>query len=117
MTMHFDRRNFLKTSAAFAAAAGLPRFASAQGAFAPQPGAWRGFQIVTRLKIAKVEGKSQAWIPLPSVNEKEWFKTEGNQWTTNGKATQARDPKYGAEMLHVEWADSEKAPVVEVISK
>jgi transglutaminase-like putative cysteine protease len=117
MTMHFDRRDFLKTGAAFAAAAGWPQFASAQGAFAPQPGAWRGFQIVTRLEIAKPEGKTQAWIPLPSVNEKDWFKSEASQWTTNGNAVQARDPKYGAEMLHVEWAESEKAPVVEVTSK
>jgi len=115
--MHFDRRDFLKTGAAFTFAAGLPQFASAQGAFAPQPGAWRSFQVVTRLEIAKPEGKTQAWIPLPSVNEKDWFKSEGSTWTTNGKATQARDPKYGAEMLHVEWADSEKAPVVEVTSK
>jgi transglutaminase-like putative cysteine protease len=117
MTMHFDRRNFVKTGAAFTATAGLPQFASAQNAFAPQPGAWRGFQIVTRLEIAKPEGKTQAWIPLPSVNEKDWFKSEAGSWTTNGKAVQARDPKYGAEMLHVEWADGEKAPVIEVTSK
>jgi transglutaminase-like putative cysteine protease len=51
------------------------------------------------------------------VNEKEWFKSEASTWTTNGKATQARDPKYGAEMLQVEWANGEKAPVVEVTSK
>jgi transglutaminase-like putative cysteine protease len=115
--MHFDRRDFLKSSAAFTVAAGLPQIASAQGAFAPQPGVWRSFQVVTRLEIAKPEGKTQAWVPLPSVNEKEWFKSEGSQWTTNGKATLARDPKYGAEMLHIEWADSEKAPVVEVTSR
>jgi len=115
--MHFDRRDFLKTGTALAAAVALPRFASAQGAFAPQPGTWRSFQVVTRLEIAKPEGKTQAWIPLPSVNEKEWFKSEGSQWTTNGKAELKRDPKYGAAMLHVEWADSEKAPVVEVTSK
>lgn len=115
--MHFDRRDFLKTGAAFTVAAGLPQFASAQGAFAPRPGNWRSFQIVTRLEIAKPEGKTQAWVPLPSVNEKDWFKSEGSQWTTNGKATKARDPKYGAEMLHVEWPDGEKAPVVEVTSK
>jgi hypothetical protein len=36
--MHFDRRDFLKTGAAFTFAAGLPQFASSQGAFAPQPG-------------------------------------------------------------------------------
>jgi transglutaminase-like putative cysteine protease len=115
--MHFDRRDVLKTGAAFAFAAGLPQLASAQGAFAPQPGAWRSFRIVTRLEIAKPEGKTQAWIPLPSVNEKAWFKSEDSQWTTNGKAAKARDSKYGAEMLHVEWAESEKAPVVEVTSK
>ena len=115
--MHFDRRDFLKTGAALTFAAGLPRFASAQNAFAPQPGLWRSFEIVTRIEIAKPEGKVQAWVPLPSVNEKDWFKSEGSTWTGNGKATLARDPKYGAEMLHVEWADGEKAPVVEVTSR
>jgi transglutaminase-like putative cysteine protease len=115
--MNFGRRDFLRTGAALTFAAGLPRFASAHGGFLPQAGAWRNFQIATRLEIAKPEGKTQAWIPLPSVNDKEWFKSNGNEWTTNGKAALARDPKYGAEMLHVEWAASEKAPVVEVISK
>lgn len=115
--MHFDRRDFLKTGVALTFAAGLPRFASAQNAFAPRPGGWRNFEIVTRIEIAKPEGKMQAWIPLPSVNEKDWFKSEASTWTTNGKAMKARDPKYGAKMLHVEWADSEKAPVVEVTSK
>jgi transglutaminase-like putative cysteine protease len=115
--MRVDRRDFLKTSAAFTVAAGLPRAAVAQGAFAPQPGVWRNFEIVTRLEIAKAEGKTQAWIPLPSVNEKDWFKSIGSQWTTNGKAIKARDPHYGAEMLHVEWAGTETAPVVQVTSK
>jgi len=115
--MHVDRRDFLMTGAAFTLAAGLPRLASAQGAFAPQPGAWRNFEIVTRLEIAKPEGKTQAWIPLPSVNEKAWFKSNGSQWTSNGTATKARDPHYGAEMLHVEWPENEKAPVVEVTGK
>ncbi len=115
--MHFDRRDFLKTGATFALAAGLPQPASAHGTFAPQPGAWRNFEIVTRLEITKPEGTTQAWVPLPSVNEKGWFKSNSSQWTTNGKATQARDPHYGAEMLHVEWTEGEKAPVVEVTSK
>jgi transglutaminase-like putative cysteine protease len=63
------------------------------------------------------EGKTQAWIPVPSVNEKDWFKTIGSRWSTNGQAALARDPHYGAEKLHVQWADGEKAPVVEVTSK
>ena len=114
--MHFDRRDFLKTTVALTFGAGLSRLAAAETAFSPQPGVWRNFQIVTRLEIAKPEGKTQAWIPLPSVNEKAWFKSNGSEWTTNGNATKARDAHYGAEMLHIEWADGEKAPLVEVTS-
>lgn len=115
--MNFHRRDFLKTGAAFTFAAGLPQLASAQNAFAPQPGVWRHFDIVTRLEIAKPDGTTQAWIPLPAVNEKNWFQSKGSEWTTNGKATRVRDPHYGAEMLHVEWAANEKTPMVEVSSK
>ena len=68
----------------------------AQAVFAPQPGAWREFQIVTKLEIANAKGKTQAWIPVPSVNEKDWFKSSASQWTTNGKAGLKRDPKYAA---------------------
>lgn len=115
--MHFDRRDVLKTGATLTLAAALPRLASAEGIFAPRPGHWRNFEITTRLEIAQVAGATQAWIPLPSVNEKDWFKSEGSRWTTNGEAMQVRDLHYGAEMLHVEWAEGEKAPVVEVASK
>jgi transglutaminase-like putative cysteine protease len=116
MTMQFDRRDFLKTGAALTFAAGLPRFASAQSVFNPLPGAWRAFEIVTRVEIAKPEGKTQAWVPVPAVNEQSWFKSTGNKWTSNGKAALVREAKYGAEMVHVEWAEGEKAPVIEVVS-
>ena len=57
--MHFDRRDFLKTGAAFTFAAGLPQFASSQGAFAPQPGcvyrklkpARNGDEVRQRLRV------------------------------------------------------------------
>ncbi len=114
--MNFDRRELLKAGAAVSLVAGFPRRAMAQGAFAPQPGAWREFQIVTRLEIANARGKTQAWIPVPSVNEKDWFKSSASQWTTNGKGGLRRDQKYGAGMLHVEWADGLAAPAVEVTS-
>jgi len=115
--MQFDRRDILKSGAALTLAAGMPRLASADSAFAPKPGNWRSFEIVTRLEIAQPQGVTQAWVPLPSINEQAWFKSNGSEWTTNGNATKARDPHYGAEMLRVEWAESEKAPVVEVTSK
>jgi hypothetical protein len=113
--MNFNRRDFLKAGAAVSLAAGLPRQALAQ-AFAPQPGAWRNFQVVTRLEVANAKGKTQAWIPVPSVNEKDWFKSSASQWTTNGKAALKRDPKYAAGLVHVEWADGQAAPAIEVTS-
>jgi transglutaminase-like putative cysteine protease len=114
-TMNFNRRDLLKAGAAVSLAAGLPRQALAQ-AFAPQPGAWREFQIVTRLEVANAKGRTQAWIPVPSVNEKDWFKSSDSQWTTNGKAGLKRDPRYAAGLVHVEWADAEAAPAIEVTS-
>jgi transglutaminase-like putative cysteine protease len=115
--MKIDRRDFLKASATFSMATFLPRTAEAHSGLAPQSGAWRRFKVVTRLEIAEPAGKTQAWIPLPSVNEAEWFRSEGSEWTGNtASARLVRDPKYGAEMLHVEWSDGEGTPFVEVVS-
>jgi hypothetical protein len=92
--------------------------ASAQEAatFAPKRGAWRHFQIVTKLQIAKPEGKTQAWIPLPAVNERDWFQSNGSTWRTNGLAVLKRNPKCSLEVVHVVWTAAEKTPVVEVTS-
>ena len=97
--------------------AALPNAARADVSFDPQPGAWRNFQILTRIEIANAGGKSQAWVPVPAINEHDWFKSLGSEWTSNGRVVLVRDPKYGAEMLHVEWTDEEKSPVVEVTSR
>ena len=115
--MTMNRREVLRAGAAAAAATALPGAAFASG-FAPQPGAWRSFQTVTRLEIAKPGGPVQAWVPLPALNEPEWFRPAGSTWTTNAKSAEIkRDAKYGAEFLHVVWAEGEQAPVVEVTSK
>jgi len=115
--MDLDRRAFLKTSVALSLASELPTLAYANVNFDPAPGTWREFQVVTRLEIVKPVGVTQVWIPLPSVNQTAWIKTKGNEWTTNGKATLARDANYAAEMLHVGWGANEEAPVVEVTSR
>ncbi len=115
--MSIDRRELLKAGIAVSAAMVLPNAGRAEAGFAPRPGAWRAFQVLTRLEIVKADGNSQAWIPVPAVNESNWFKSLGSTWTSNGRAVLVRAPKYGAEMLHVEWADGENSPVVEVTSR
>lgn len=107
-------RRALLQSAALAAF--VPAALRAEEVFAPKPGAWKRFQVTTRLEIAAPAGATQAWVPLPSVNEADWFRSDGSTWRTNGTATQKRDGKYGADMLHVTWPAEERAPVVEVVS-
>ncbi len=60
----------------------------------------------------------QAWIPIPSVNESAWMRPGETNWTGNAaKVERIRDSKYGFEMLHVIWKDSESAPAIEVVSR
>ncbi len=114
--MSLHRRDFIKAGAALSVISALPRGAQAQSTFDPKPAGWRNFQIVTRLEIAKPEGKLQAWIPVPSVNEADWFRSGESKWTSNGNAQLKRDAKYGAGFVHVEWDESQKSPVVEITS-
>lgn len=115
--MKISRRDLLRAGAAVSALAVLPRTAGAEG-FTPQPGAWRSFEIVTRIEILEPAGATQAWIPVPAVNEPVWSRAEGSDWSTNAeRAELVRDPKYGAEMLHVAWDAGEKAPTVEIMSR
>ncbi len=111
-----DRRTFLTTSAIVPIASALPRWAFAQS-FEPQPGHWRTFELVTRVEILKPAGGARAWVPIPLV-ESGWQKPLANQWTGNGRTMeQITDKKYGASLLYAEWADGEKAPWVEVVSR
>lgn len=124
------RRDFLKAGLLATAGTLLPVAAFAQGAapaapaaggarlFAPSVGRWRSFQIVTTVEILKPEGKVQAWLPVASFGNPDWFKPGDNSWTTNAASAKlVRDPKSGADMLHLVWAEGEKAPKVELTSK
>ncbi len=115
--MNIDRRSVLKAGMALSCTLELPSLARADVNFDPTPGTWRNFEIVTRLAIANPAGVSQAWVPLPSVDQKDWIRPQDSTWTTNGKATRWRDPHYGAELLHVAWAANAEAPTVEITSR
>lgn len=115
--MNLTRRTLLQGTAAAVGAATLPRAAFASTTYAPTPGAWRNFQLVTRLEIAPSPGATQAWVPLPAFSAPEWFKPSGSTWTTNAKAAAIKtDAKYGAEFVHLEWTKMDAPAVVEVTS-
>jgi transglutaminase-like putative cysteine protease len=113
--MRFTRRAFIAASAAAGANALLPATGIAQNAFAPRPGDWRGFRVVTRVDIPVPSGETHAWLPLASVQAPDWFRVEDEVWRTNGEATAHRDDAVG--ILHVQWSSQEKAPYVELTSR
>jgi len=65
-----DRRKFLQSGTAAATLASLPRISFAQQLpFNPRPGAWRSFEVTTRVEILRPSGASRAWVPVPSVEK------------------------------------------------
>ncbi|MES2053366.1 MAG: twin-arginine translocation signal domain-containing protein, partial [Pseudomonadota bacterium] len=115
------RRTFLKNTAAAAVAAALPslNFAqtpAARGHFAPQSGAWRTFDVTTRVDIVKPEGVTKVWLPIPSVNS-DYQHSLGNSFSSNGTTMLTQDGQDGAKMLYVEFAATEKQPYVELTSR
>ena len=115
--MSVERRDFLKASVAISLLSVVPRSVRADAIFAPQPGDWRRFQLRTRIELKQPDGAAQAWVPMPSLDETDWFRSNGSAWSANAPSAQlVRDAKYGAQMLHLQWRADEAAPVVEVVS-
>lgn len=115
--MRFTRREALLGGAASVAATSLP-FAAGAAIFDPKPGAWRSFEVTTRVEILKPEGAVRAWVPLPSFDDAAWMRPGDSSWSGNaGKAARQADPVYGAAMVMAEWAAGTAAPKLEVVSR
>ncbi len=83
--------------------------------FAPQPGAWRTFDITTRVELAEPFGPTRIWLPVPSIDS-DWQKSLASSYASNGSARMTSDGKEGARMVHAEFPSGVK-PVVEVTSR
>ena len=114
-----DRRHLLAFGAAATGGALLGARAEAQSApavFAPKPGPWRAFEVTTRVELPA--GDSQTWVPVPSVNEAEWFRSGASTFTVSGgEATMVTDPVYGAKAVHARWSGRAEKPILEVTSR
>jgi len=108
----------LKSGASAWALAALPSLARAQERkFAPQPGAWRTFEITTTVQVLKPQGTTRVWLPVPSIDSEYQRSLES---TYSGNATTMRmaaDEKYGARMLVAEFADNVADPSVTLTSR
>jgi transglutaminase-like putative cysteine protease len=107
------RRTFIQNTAAAALAAALPSLSFAQSvggrSFSPQSGAWRTFEVTTRVDVAEADGVTKLWLPIPSVNT-DYQRSLENSFSTNGFAKLMQDGQDGAKMLYVEFPASQAQP-------
>ncbi|MDD2882900.1 MAG: transglutaminase domain-containing protein [Rhodoferax sp.] len=121
-TVHdLARRQFIQKSTLALAASALPaiNFAQSTGPerqFSPQPGQWRTFDVTTRVDIAKPQGSTKVWLPVPSVNT-DWQQSQTSNFSSNGKALLTADSEGGARMLYVEFDAGVAQPYVELTSR
>ncbi|MBM3645543.1 MAG: transglutaminase family protein [Alphaproteobacteria bacterium] len=76
----------------------------AQPAFRPRPGAWRTFDLVTRLE-PRASGKAvRVWVPLPSFEAPDWQRAAPPEWLGNAQTVERFwDTVSGAEILSFAW--------------
>lgn len=112
------RRSFLKHLAAASGALSLPAWSQDLHPAGFRPAAsdpWRNFEITTHLELPA--GPAQLWIPVPSITEAEWSMPAGNVWSGNADSiAMVRDTVSGAAMVHAEWQDATRKPVLDVVS-
>ena len=124
--MTTSRRLFVKETALASIFGALPaiNFAQSQSpallpavrSFAPQSGAWRTFDVTTRVDIVKPQGSTQVWLPIPSVNS-DYQRSLDNSFSTNGAGWITSDGVDGAKMLYVEFAANQDIPFIELTSR
>ena len=114
------RRSLLKGGAVMGALMAAPTWLHAQTVpterrFAPLPGAWRTFEVTTRVELADPVGPTRLWLPVPSIDS-DWQRSLESRYTSNGSARMASDGVEGARMVYAEFGAGVK-PVLEVTSR
>jgi len=113
-----ERRTFLKQGLTVSAGlmlGGLPKFS--RRANADDPTKWRTFEVITKVEFIDPLGAVRVWVPVPLLNNTDYFKREGDTWTGNFKAARSvQVDRYGTGLVFTEWQPTEKAPSLEIKS-
>ena len=72
-----ERREFLRSTAT--ATAGLALARTRSWADTPAPGAWRTFEVVTRVEVLGPSGVTRVWVPTALSQETPYQKTLENR--------------------------------------
>jgi transglutaminase-like putative cysteine protease len=116
-----DRRSFIKSTTAISVAGALGSLsglARAQSAPWADGRRWRSFEVTTSIEVAKPEGVTRVWLPLPLAADTDWFKAFGNSWSGNSaSAKMVPLPKYDGTLMYADWQAGTERPVIEVVSR
>ncbi len=121
-TTHLMRRHWMRNTALALVSPWVPAInfaqtaSSAERQFTPKPAAWRTFEVTTRVDIAKPQGATRLWLPVPSINS-EWQQSLESSYSSNGSARMEDDNATGARMLFVDFAADQAKPFVELTSR
>lgn len=115
--MTFTRRDVLATGLIAAGSTLISRPSFAGALFAPQPGAWKSYEVMTRIEMPTQGKPAQAWIPIPSVTDATWVRIGDNAVTSNGNHTIWQSSHSGSKLVHVTWLGTEPTAVVEVTNR
>lgn len=108
------KRAFLASLAASAVVPTLGR--AAAPLFAPEPGAWKRYEVTTRMCLAPADSAAQAWLPLPAVHNAAWVTPLDTQWHGAGFTAEEVNAN-GARLLHVMWNKSTATQEIVVSSR
>ncbi len=119
-----NRRNFLKSGSvlpALMAAGSLPPVSSgALAQFVQDPEAWRIFEVVARVEVAKPAGITKIWIPTPLTVDTAYQKNLGHQMIAEGgniaSGNQLANKDWGLGIASAEFPDGAR-PVMTVTSR
>ena len=114
-----NRRLFLKASAALPAAAATGAISVRNALAASSEGSqWRNFEAIYRVEVQKPRGVTKVWLPLPLLEETDYFRYLGSTWNAEGgRARIYVQPPYGAGMVHAEFPDGVKPPSLVLTSR
>lgn len=111
-----NRRHFLQLAAAGGVLASPFAALAQERRFAPQPGAWRTFELTTRVDLNLSQGAATVWVPIPSVDT-EWQRSSESSFASNGRATRVTDGQDGAGILKVDFDAGIAQPYVELTNR
>ena len=78
-----NRRDFLRSAGVVSAGLALPRTARSF-ALAEAPGAWRSFELTTRVEVLNPSGTTLVWLPAALIRETPYQKTLANDFQAEG---------------------------------